>query len=62
MAAVLIIRKKIGLYINTDEKIRNLEEGDLSIELPNHSQRISTVFKILKLFQCHKCKNKKKKV
>ena len=45
MAAVLIIRKKIGLYVQIDEKIRNLEEGDLSIKLASHSQRISTVIK-----------------
>ena len=31
---------QIGLYDNSDKTIGNLEEGDLSIEVANHSQRI----------------------
>ena len=32
----------VGLYENSDEKIGNLEEDDLAIEIANHSQRIFT--------------------
>ena len=33
----------IGLFENSDEKIEILEDGDLSIEVVYHSQRISTL-------------------
>ena len=36
----------IGLYENSDEKIENLEEGHLSIEVANHSQNIETFFNL----------------
>ena len=34
---------KVGLYEIPDEKIGNLEEGDLSIEDASHSQHIITL-------------------
>ena len=37
---------KIGLYGNSDENIVNLEEGDLSNQITNHSQRILLKFKM----------------
>ena len=50
------------MYENSDENIGNLEEGDLSIEVANHSQSIFTLiknsnFSILNVFY-HKCKKK----
>ena len=40
MVVHFTMRIKDGLYENSDEKIGNVEEGDLSIELGNHSQCI----------------------
>ena len=40
---ISLCASKICLYENSDEKIGNLEEGDLTIEIANHSQRIFTV-------------------
>ena len=44
----------IGLYQNSDKKIGNLEEGDLSIEVDIHSQRIFTLIQNnhFPIFQC----------
>ena len=50
---------KIGLNENSDDKIGNLEEGDLSIEITNHSQRFITLIQnnIFSIFyvSCHNC-------
>ena len=37
------MRTKDSLYENADKKNGNLEEGDISIEVTNHSQRIFTL-------------------